>query len=310
MQFNHLPGSGLQVSGIGLGTLTWGRGVSHETAGGLLDDFRNAGGNLIDTSVSYPGMEILGSLLDGSDRSELTIACKSGVRVTDGVAVADASRRNLVRGLDEALRTLDTDYLDVWLLEAWDPLTPLDETVAALETAQRSGRAMYVGLANLTGWQLAVAAGESSVPLVATEVEYSLLQRQAEWGVLPAADYLKLGVFASSPLGRGVLGGKYRHGVPKDSRAALPTWSAFIDSYRDERGSRIVEAVSAAASGLSLSLTEVALAWLYRRGAVTSMISGARTGSQLKEVMGSIDVDVPGEVLDALDDVSADDTPS
>nr|WP_269151241.1 aldo/keto reductase [Spelaeicoccus albus] len=295
----------MRVSQIALGTLTWGRGVTAETAGDLLRAYRDFGGNMIDTSVSYPGMEILGELIgQAPDRDELTITCKSGVRIEDGAPVPDASRGHLMRGLDAALTTLGTDHVDVWLLEAWDPRTPLDETLAALETAQRSGRATYVGLANAAGWQLAVAASTSPVPLVATEVEYSLLQRQADYEVLPAADYLRLGVFASSPLGRGVLSGKYRHGKPRDSRAALSAWSAFTDDYRDERSGRIVEAVSAAASGLNISLTEVALGWLTRQETVTSMITGARTETQLKEVLGSADVEVPDEVLDALDDVS------
>lgn len=295
------------MSQFALGTLTWGRGVSGDAAGGLLDTFRDFGGDLIDTSVSYPGIDILGGLIGGtSDRDDLTIACKSGIRMDGETPEPDASRAHLVRGLDRALSALGTDHIDVWLLEAWDLRTPLHETLAALETAQRSGRAVYVGLANLTGWQLAVAASISPVPLVATEVEYSLLQRQADWEVLPAADYLKLGVFASSPLGRGVLSGKYRHGRPSDSRSAFPAWSAFADDYLGERGTRIVEAVSAAAAGLNLSLTEVALGWLSRQEAVTSMITGARTDTQLKEVLGSVDADVPGEVLEALDDVSAD----
>ena len=181
-----------------------------------------------------------------------------------------ASRGHLLAALDASLERLGLDHVDLWQLHAWDEATPLEETLAACDLAVSSGRARYVGISNFTGWQTAQAATwqrawPGRTPLVSTQVEYSLLQRGVEREVVPAAEALGLGVLAWSPLGRGLLTGKYRHSTPSESRGASPQWQGFIDGLRSAKSDRIVEAVITAAEGLGTTPLAVALAWVRDR---------------------------------------------
>ena len=187
---------------------------------------------------------------------------------------------------------------------------PLEETLSALDTAVATGRASYVGVSNYAGWQTAQAATwqravPGRVPLASTQMEYSLLNRTIEDEVLPAAHALGLGVLAWSPLGRGVLTGKYRTGTPSDSRAATEHFAGFVGAYLDERGRGIVEAVARAADGLGWTPLEVALVWVRDRPGVTSPVVGARTAAQLDGALGIEELSLPSEIVEALDDVSA-----
>jgi aryl-alcohol dehydrogenase-like predicted oxidoreductase len=221
----------------------------------------------------------------------------------------DASRRHLLAALDASLERLGTNYVDLWQMHAWDPRTPLEETLGAMDAAVTSGRARYVGVSNYTGWQTAKAAAwqrawPGRAPIVATQMEYSLLQRGIEREVVPAAINLGIGILPWSPLGRGVLTGKYQTGTPADSRGAAADYSRFISPYLDERASRIVGSVMTAADGLGVSPLAVALSWVRDRPGVVAPIVGARTAGQLK---GSLDADstvLPDEIRAALDDVS------
>ena len=172
-----------------------------------------------------------------------------------------------------------------------------------------SGRATYVGISNYTGWQTAQAATwqratPGRAPIVSTQVEYSLVNRDIEREVAPASAALGLGILPWSPLGRGVLTGKYRTGVPGDSRAASPVFASFVERYLDDRSRGIVEAVIAAADGLDWTPLEVALAWVRDRPGVTAPIVGARTAAQLKGALGAEAKELPPEIRGALDDVS------
>ncbi len=299
---------------MGLGTMTWTTDeVGMEDAAGQLITFLEAGGTLVDTADVFGGgtaESVLGQLTKSVvDRSQLHIVTKAGVRTDSTNRNRDTSRTWLLRALDDSLKRLQTDYVDVWLLHVYDPDTPLEETMAALDTAWRSGRARYVGLSNHTGWQTARAATWQSAwpgraPIVATEVEYSLLERGVEREVLPAALAMELGLLAWSPLGRGVLTGKYRYGRPADSRINSASWSRFVKTYLDERSAAIVEAVSTAADGLGVSPLEVALAWVRDQPGVSSAIVGARNAGQLKASLGSDQLFLPPEIRLALDDIS------
>ena len=199
--------------------------------------------------------------------------------------------------------------MDLWQVHTWVDETPLEETMSALDYAVSSGRAAYVGISNYSGWQTAQAATwQRAVPgravLASTQVEYSLLNRTVEHEVLPAAAALGLGVFPWSPLGRGVLTGKYRSGTPSDSRGASAHYSGFVEPYLADRPTRIVEAVARAAAGLDWSCLEVALAWVRDREGVTAPIVGARTAAQLRGILGVEELTLPDEIVDALDDVS------
>lgn len=309
MELRQLGRTGLRVSDLGLGTLTWSRDTDEAEAAEQLRDFVDAGGTLVDTSSSYAdgGSEhLLGTLLGTVvPRDEVVVCTKAGIRRTGDGGVVDASRGALLDGLDASLRRLGTDHVDLWLVQSPDPRTPLTETVSALRLAVHSGRVRYVGLSNHAGWQVAHAATllRDDVGLAAVEAEYSLLQRGVEREVLPAAAELGIGVLAWSPLGRGVLTGKYRRTVPADSRAASAHLAGFVEPYLGAASRAVVEAVVTAAEGLERSPLEVALAWL--RPHVTSAIVGARTAAQLRASLAAEDVELPAPILRALDDVSA-----
>ncbi|MFG3283580.1 aldo/keto reductase [Streptomyces sp. NPDC048111] len=314
MEQRHLGRTGLRVSRIGLGTLTWGRDVGEQDAADLLKAFWEAGGTLVDTADVYGGGDaeyLLGALTERLvPRRDLVLATKAG-SVPDPDRRFDGSRGHLLNALDASLERLRTDYVDLWQVHAFDCGTPLEETLQALDIAVSSGRARYAGISNFSGWQLAKAATwQLAAPglrtrLASTQMEYSLLQRGVEREVLPAALDLGVGLLPSSPLGRGVLTGKYRHGTPSDSRGASEGLSAFVAPYLDDAASRIVDAVSIAADGLAATPLQVALAWVRDRPGVVAPIVGARTAQQLAAALSVEALSLPDEICQALDDVSA-----
>lgn len=313
MEHRHLGRTGLRVSRLGLGTLTWGRDTGERDAADQLKAFWEAGGTLLDTADVYAdgGAEyLLGRLLEGLvPREDLVIATKAG-SVPDPDRRFDASRGHLLSALDASLQRLGTDHVDLWQVHAFDPHTPLEETLQALDIAVASGRARYVGVSNFCGWQLAKAAAwqlaaPGRTPLAGTQMEYSLLQRGIEREVLPAALDLGTGVLASSPLGRGVLTGKYRYGIPAGSRGASEHLAAFVAPYLDPAARLIVDAVATAADGLAVTPLQVALAWVRDRPGVAAPIVGARTAQQLAAALSAEALTLPDEIRQALDDVSA-----
>jgi len=306
--------SGLVVSRLGLGTMTWGRDTDEDQAAAQLAAFVDAGGTLVDTADVYTDGEserVLGRLLaEVVPRSDVLVATKAVGRTAPGPMGRGASRGHLLAALDASLERLGTDHVDLWQLHTWDETTPLEETLAACDTAVSSGRVRYVGISNFTGWQTAQAvtwqrAWPGRVPLVSTQVEYSLLQRGVEREVVPAAEALGLGVLAWSPLGRGLLTGKYRQGAPDGSRGASPQWQGFIDGLRSATADRIVEAVVTAAEGLGTTPLAVALAWVRDRPGVTAPVVGARTAAQLQSSLDAEAVRLPAAIRTALEDVSA-----
>ncbi|HKE68632.1 MAG TPA: aldo/keto reductase [Nocardioidaceae bacterium] len=313
MQQRRLGRSGLTVSCLGLGTWLWGQDTDEHEAKDALTAYVDAGGTLVDTAAGYgdgASERVLGALLGQVvPRDELVVATKAGLGTRRGEWGADTSRGGLLRQLDGSLRRLRVDYVDLWQVHIWSRSAPWQETLAALDHAVATGRTRYVGISNWTGWQTGLAVGWQSAvpdraPVISTQVEYSLLNRAVEDEVLPAARALGMGVLAWSPLGRGVLTGKYRAGIPADSRAATPHLGSNVDPYLDEGSHGIVEAVVRAADGLSLSPIHVALAWLLARPGVSSALIGARTTAQLVASLEAWAVDLPQEIVAALDDVS------
>jgi aryl-alcohol dehydrogenase-like predicted oxidoreductase len=294
--------------------MTWGRDTDEHEAAEQLRFFLDAGGNFIDTAAVYgdgDSERVLGGLLGVLvPRDEVIIATKAGISFKTGERKVDNSRRSLIADLEKSLARLGTDYVDVWQIHTWDPESPLEETLAVMDYAVNSGKARHVGVSNFLGWQLARSATLQNpifgkAPVVSTQNEYSLLNRKVEREVIQACKELEIGFLAWSPLGRGVLTGKYRGGKPSDSRGASPHFSSFIDPYLDERASRIVEAVMVAADGLGLSPLEVSLSWVRDCPGVTSAIIGARTGAQLRGALSAESVTLPIPVREALDEVSA-----
>ncbi len=311
MEQRHLGRTGLRVSRLGLGTMTWGRDTDEADASDQLKAFLDAGGTLVDTADVYADGEseaLLGRLIEGI-RSDVVIATKA-VSVPHSPRRFDASRGHLLSALDASLTRLGTDYVDLWQLHAYDDHTPIEETLAALDTAIASGKARYVGVSNYSGWQLAAAASwQRAVPgraqLASVQMEYSLLQRGVEREVAPAALALGIGLLPWSPLGRGVLTGKYRTGIPSDSRGASDRYGGFVEPYLDGAARRIVDAVATASDGLGVAPVEVALAWVRDRPGVTAPIVGARTAAQLRGALAAEELALPQTIREALDDVSA-----
>src|SRR5438067_2444152 len=248
MEQRRLGATGLFVSRLALGTMTWGRDTDEDDASSQLKAFVEAGGTLLATADVYVDGEselVVGRLLQGVVRRDDVVVATKAVSRRGQERDRDASQRHLLTALEASLQRLQTDYVDLWQMHAWDPRTPIEETLAALDTAVSSGRARYIGISNYSGWQTAKAATcqkawPGRAPIVSTQMEYSLLQRGIEREVVPAAVAHGLGVLPWSPLGRGVLTGKYRTGAPPDSRGASQRWSGFVGVYSDERSVGVV----------------------------------------------------------------------
>lgn len=286
--------------------MTWGRETDEHEAAEMLDLFMASGGNYVDTAPFFGEGRaelIAGKLFREIDRDRLIIASHAGVR-TDGERRIDCSRVNLLRTLDDSLRRLSLDYLDVWFVDRFDPLVHVEEVLLTMDLAVRSGRVRYVGVGNYSGWQLAQIVSLADIQISASSVEYSLVQRGIEREHLPAARELGVTVIPWSALGRGVLTGKYRAGVPADSRGASPQWGRFVQSHLNADARRTVEAVATAASGLGLAPVDVALAWIRQRHGTAAALLGPRTVGQLRASLANADLELPAEIMQALDDVS------
>lgn len=312
METRQVGGSGLRVSRLGLGTMTWGRDTTAEDARALLEMFCEAGGSLIDTAAAYGAGDserLIGRLInDISQREDLVIATKAGFVIKNGQRLVDTSRRGLLRDLEGSLQRLGTDYIDLWQIHAWGD-APLEESLSAIDHAVATGLVRYAGISNFVGWQTAQAATwqrafPGRTPITSTQVEYSLLARRAEVEVLPAARAFAMGFFPWSPLGRGVLTGQYRTGTPRGSRASTDHFAWFVEPYLEQRSRGVVEAVAKAAEGLDLTPLQVALLWVRDAPGVTAPLLGARTAGQLAPALAVEDQVLPSEIASALDDVS------
>ncbi len=318
MELRRAGKSGLALSRLGLGTMTWGRDTDTHEAADQARAFIEAGGNFIDSASHYgdgDAERVIGGLIGTLfKREDVVISTKAGSTYVDGNLATDNSRTALMSSLDKSLNRLGTSYVDIWMIQSWDAnwqeSAQLEDALSALDWAYSSGRARYVGISNFNGWQSARAislqeANTAKAPITVLQNEFSLLNRSVEADSLQCASALNSGFIAWSPLGRGVLTGKYRNGIPADSRAATPHFAPFIEPYLNEKSRRIVEAVSVAAQGLGYSPLEVALAWVRDYPGVTSSVVGARTGAQLQGILASEEIELPQVVRSALNEVSA-----
>ncbi|MEN9412529.1 MAG: hypothetical protein RIQ92_966 [Actinomycetota bacterium] len=314
MEMRRAGKSGLTLSRIGLGTMTWGRDTDNHEAADQCRAYIEAGGNFLDTSPIYgdgDSERVIGGMIGTLfSRDEIVIATKAGVQLINGERVVNNSRQALINDLDRSLARLGTDHVDLWQIHGWDSNNPLEDTLSALDYAYTSGKARYVGLSNFSGWQSSRAITLQELhgmkaPIVTLNNEFSLLNRHVEEEILPCADQLNVGFLAWAPIARGVLTGKYRTGIPSDSRAAAPHFVKHVEPYLNESSARIVEAVSVAAEGLGFAPLEVAIAWVRDNPLVTSSIVGARTGAQLRGILKSEEIVLPQTIRSVLDEVSA-----
>lgn len=315
MELRQVGGSGLRVSRFALGTMTWGDATDAYDAEDQLTTYLEVGGTTIDLAPVYGrgnAEALVGSLISKLGvRNLLSLTGKAGIRFTaDGPPhdMIDGSRGTLLAQLDQTLADLGTDHLDLWQIHRWDPTVPLDEVLSALEYAVTSGRTRYVGISNFSGWQTTAARlgleHRANIPVLSSQVEYSLLRRGIESEIIPALTHHEMSALAWSPLTGGVLSGKYRGGsIPGDSRGADPGWEPALGRFlRSPSG--VVEAVVRAAEGLGVTPAQVALAWIADRPRVATAILGARAATQLAENLEADEVILPDEIVQALDDVS------
>jgi aryl-alcohol dehydrogenase-like predicted oxidoreductase len=313
MEMRMVGNSGLEISRLGLGTMTWGRDTDTHEAADQARVYMEAGGNFLDSASHYGAGDserVIGGLIGTLFRREdVVISTKAGITYEGGDLKTDTSRTSLMSSLDQSLARLGTDHVDLWQVQIWDEKVPLEDSLSALDWAYTTGRARYVGISNFNGWQSARAislqeANSAKAPIISLQNEFSLLSRGVEVDALDCAVNLQRGFIAWSPLGRGALTGKYRSGIPADSRAATPHFAPFIEPYLNEKSRRIVEAVSVAAQGLGYAPLEVALAWVRDFPGVTSAVVGARTGAQMRGILTSEEIVLPDVVRAALDEVS------
>jgi len=319
MDYRTLGRSGCAVSSMCLGTMTFGTETGEAGAHQQLDQFIDAGGTLVDTADVYSGgtsEEIIGRWFASrpAQVTERVVLATKG-RFPLGGAPNDAglSAVHLTRALDASLRRLGRDAVDLYQVHAYDPLTPLEETLRTLDGFVRSGKIRYYGLSNFTGWQLTktvyLARELNAAPPVTLQPQYSLLAREIEWEIVPAAMDAGLGLLPWSPLGGGWLSGKYR----RDERPAGATrlgedpdrGMEAYDRRSTDRTWRVIDAVQKVAEDRGVSMAEVALAWVTGRPAVSSTILGARTTDQLQTNLRAAGLRLTPEetaVLDAASD--------
>jgi len=307
--------SGLRVSPLCLGAMTfgkeWGWGSEPEEAKRILDRYIDRGGNFIDTANGYTkghSEAIIGDHLahDRKKRDRVVIATK----FTTNLFLGDpngggANRKAVIAQCEESLRRLRTDYIDLYWLHAWDRTTPIEETMRALDTLVEQGKVRYIGFSDTPAWKCAQAQTMALLrgwsPLVALQIEYSLLQRTVEGELVPMARELGLGITPWGPLRGGALSGKYKRADKGKHEAGR---GARVTSYLDDRTFDLLDILERIAGELGTTVPRAALAWVQSRPGVTSTIIGARTMDQLDDNLGALDVKLTSEHVKALDDAS------
>jgi len=321
MEYRQLGSSGLRVSTCTLGTMGWG-GTGWATPVGQIDVAgareqiaiaRDAGVNLIDTADVYSAgvsEEIIGEVLDQAGRRErVLLATKARMPMGDGPNDAGLSRHHLIAACEASLRRLRADHIDLYQVHEWDGITPLDETLSALDDLVRAGKVRYVGCSNYTGWQLTKALGVSErrgfERFVSQQILYSLQAREAEYEIVPAALDQGVGIMVWSPLSGGLLSGKYRRDDegPEGSRQ-LTDWNEPPVLNREQLHD-VVDVLVEIADGRGVSAAQVAIAWLLGRPGVSTVVIGARTDEQLADNLAAADLELSGEERARLDEVSA-----
>ncbi len=314
MRYRLLGKSGLRVSELCLGTMTfgedWGWGSSKEASREILDAFFEAGGNFIDTANIYTNgtsETLLGEFLKG-DRERAVLATKytNSMPGTDPNRAGN-QRKNMVQAVEASLKRLQTDYIDLYWLHIWDKITPLEEVMRAFDDLVRQGKVLYTGVSDMAAWAVArantLAEFRGWSPFVGLQIEYSLIERTVERELIPMAEALGLGVTAWSPLAGGLLSGKYaRGGAEAEARMNSEMMKGF--KRTNDQEDAIVKAVLAVSEEVGRSPAQVALAWLKYRSIPIIPIIGARRLDQFRDNLASLELKLSAEQVARLDSVS------
>jgi len=288
--------TGIQVSELCLGAMTFGREADETTSGAMLDRFLDAGGNFVDTADVYSdgvSEEITGRAL-GAKRADVVLATKVRFPTGPGPNDVGLSRRHIRLGVEASLRRLGTDWIDLYQVHCWDERTSLEESISTLNDLVHEGKVRYVGASNFAAWQLAKSIGISALhgweAFASLQPEYSLITRDIERELLPLCRTEQLAVLPWSPLGGGILTGKYRPGedMPAGTRGG-ETEEPITFTYRlDDRAWRVVDAVRKVAEATGKTEAQVALNWVVTQRGVTAPIVGARNVTQLDDNLGAV----------------------
>jgi aryl-alcohol dehydrogenase-like predicted oxidoreductase len=322
MQQRFMGRTGLKVSELCLGAMTFGRESSEEVSFQMMDHFAEVGGNFIDTADVYSrgiSEDVVGRWLHGKHRDDFVIATKVRFTMGDGPNEVGVSRKHILAGVEGSLRRLRTDYIDLYQIHCWDRATPLEETLSTLDTLVRSGKVRYIGASNYSGWQLQKAIDLSRhvgwEPFTCLQPLYNLLDRSLEWELIPVCQNEGLGVIPWSPLRGGWLSGKYRRDMaapPDGTRIKTATeqgWSETWDKYNTERTWNVVDELFRIADETGKSPAQVALNWVLHQPGVTAPILGVRTMEQLLDNLGAAGWSLTPEHKARLDKVSETDLP-
>lgn len=318
MNYRYLGRTGLKVSELCLGAMTFGREASETDSHKMLDRFVAAGGSFIDTADVYSrgvSEEILGRWLQGQNRDALVVATKVRFEMGDDPNEAGLGRKHILRSVERSLRRLGTDYLDLYQVHAWDPGTPLEETLTTLDDLVRRGLVRYLGASNFSGWQLQKAVDTARQgglePFRCLQPQYNLLTRSTEWELVPVCRNEGLGVIPWSPLRGGWLSGRFRRGMDapeagsRVERAEAEGWGESWSAYNNEGTWRTLDALFAVAEDAGKTPAQVAINWLLQKPGVTAPIIGARNLEQLEANLGATGWDLTPEQVATLDRASA-----
>jgi aryl-alcohol dehydrogenase-like predicted oxidoreductase len=320
-RYRLLGRSGLRVSPLALGTMTfgsdWGWGAAEDEARRIFDAYVDRGGNFVDTANQYTNgtaERLVGKFAAGR-RDRLVLATKYTLTTRPGDPNSGGNhRKSMVGSVEESLRRLGTDHLDLLYLHAWDFTTPVEEILRAMDDLVRAGKVLYVGISDTPAWQVsrmqAIADLRGWSPLVALQIEYSLIERTVERDLIPMAGEMGLGVIPWSPLASGVLTGKYTrddlgHGGGSAAAEGTRKNVAAANGALTERGLAIADVVTDVARGLGVTPSQVALAWTLRDPRVTAPIIGARTLAQLEDNLGALELTLPDTAVADLEAASA-----
>ena len=318
MEYRQLGNSGLKVSVLTMGTMTFGgKGNSAKVGNVQLDEVRkfidmvaDAGVNLIDTANVYSNgvsEELIGEAMGGKRKPGMLIATKARFPMGAGPNDRGLSRWHLIRECEASLKRLRTDVIDLYQVHQWDGLTPLEETMEALDSLVRSGKVRYIGCSNFSGWHvmkaMEAARRDGRIPFVSEQIYYTLQAREAEYELLPIAIDQKLGVLIWSPLAGGLLSGKHRRNKTAEGSRFVAGWAE--PPIRDENALwAIVDELVAIGEARKVSAAQIALAWLLQRPAVTTLIIGGRTEAQFRDNLASAEVKLTADERARLDKVS------
>jgi aryl-alcohol dehydrogenase-like predicted oxidoreductase len=286
MKLRRLGASGLKVSEVGLGCNNFGMRIDAKATDAVVGAALDAGITLFDTADIYGGTkseEFLGKAL-GKRRGEVVLATKFGMRIGDDPRRMGGSRRWIMRAVEDSLTRLSTDWIDLYQLHSPDPDTPIDETLRALDDLVTQGKVRYIGNSNFSGWQIADAdwTAAGGTRFISAQNQYSLLERKAEYEVLPACEHFGLGFLPFFPLASGLLSGKYRRGERPPEGTRLAAWGARGQAAMSDRNFDKVEKLEAWAGERGHTILELAFAWLLGHEVVSSVIAGATSPEQVK----------------------------